>query len=325
MEDLPRSSTLRGTRRSHEHGRWPILSVSRKGWVSQLEGEHGRVRKTYIEVLCVFLITVFVSEATGQAPPKPLSKDRIVQLLKGDVSPARVAELAHQRGIDFEITPDAEKELRNAGATDALITTLRGLAPKRDTAREEPALPVLVIESTPGGAQVFVDDEFISRTSSEGRLKIRLKPGQHRVRLSLEGYSDHEQSAQLVDGSSTELTVRLTQLSKLRGISVQDLAADVRQGYKGWWAVAITSVLPGSTADVAGFRPGDIIQSLVIGGDTKPSPTGTPAEFRQAVKRCTQSCLVQLHREGDTGTGFMIVGLRTCRPEKSGDSGRLRR
>jgi WD40 repeat protein len=99
---------------------------------SRLEGEYRRMRKTCIgAVFFVFLITVFVSGATGQATPKPLSKDRVVLLLKGDVSPVRVAELVRERGIDFATTPEVEKELRSAGATDALITTLRGLAPKR--------------------------------------------------------------------------------------------------------------------------------------------------------------------------------------------------
>jgi hypothetical protein len=94
----------------------------------------------------------------------------------------------------------------------------------------------------------------------------------------------------------------------LQGLFVHDLTPDVRQRYKGFWAVSITSVQPGSTADAAGFRIGDIIKSLVLGGDNKPSPTGTPTEFRKAVKRCTPSCLIEFHREGESEIGFMLIG-----------------
>jgi hypothetical protein len=178
---------------------------------SRLEGKHRRVRRTHIgAVFCVLLVATLVPKVTSQAPPKPLSQDRIVQLLKGDVSPARVAELARERGIDFETTPQTEKELRNAGASDALINTLRRLVPKRDVPRDEPALPVLLIESTPGGTQVYIDDELSGKTSAEGRLRIRLKPGQHRVRLSLERYADHEQEIQVLAGASDGLVVRVT-------------------------------------------------------------------------------------------------------------------
>jgi tetratricopeptide (TPR) repeat protein len=129
-----------------------MVSTSRTAKSDPLGREHGRVGKAHVAViLCVFLVAALVPEATGQGQPKPLSKDRVVQLLKGDVSPARVAELARQRGIDFETTQDTEKELRNVGATDALITTLRGFAPKPDVPKKEPALPALPIESTPEG------------------------------------------------------------------------------------------------------------------------------------------------------------------------------
>jgi len=53
----------------------------------------------------------------------------VVKLLKGQVSPRRVGQRARQQGIDFEVTPVVEKELRQAGASDDLIAILRQLAP----------------------------------------------------------------------------------------------------------------------------------------------------------------------------------------------------
>ncbi|GEM_PF-6509636 len=61
--------------------------------------------------------------------PKPFSEQEIVRLLKGDVTPKRVAELARDRKIDFQITPEVEKELRRAGATNSLLSALRTAAP----------------------------------------------------------------------------------------------------------------------------------------------------------------------------------------------------
>jgi formylglycine-generating enzyme required for sulfatase activity len=66
----------------------------------------------------------------AQAARPPYSKQAILELLNGEVAPQRVAVLARQRGIDFQITPQIESELRRAGATDALLATLREIAPK---------------------------------------------------------------------------------------------------------------------------------------------------------------------------------------------------
>lgn len=84
-------------------------------------------------ILCVAVLTV---ELPAQAPPKPWTKDQIIRMLKGDIPPKRVETLARERGIDFPITSETETELRQAGATDALLATLRQLAPK-------PAAPVI--------------------------------------------------------------------------------------------------------------------------------------------------------------------------------------
>ncbi len=146
--------------------------------------------------------------SAAQAQPKPLTKEQIVRMLKGDVLPNRVAELARQRGIDFQLTPDAESELREAGATDELLATLRELAPK------PAAPPTLLIQTTPGGAEVYVDDEPRGKTSTEGRLKLsQLQSGSRRVRIVLEGYRDYERTVELTAGQTAEFTARLETLA----------------------------------------------------------------------------------------------------------------
>jgi hypothetical protein len=57
---------------------------------------------------------------------------------------------------------------------------------------------------------LFVDDELIARTSADGRLKIpNLKAGQHKLRVSLDGYRDYEKGIDLVAGVTLELSAVL--------------------------------------------------------------------------------------------------------------------
>ena len=132
---------------------------------------------------------------------KPLSKDDVINLLKGDVPARRVEALVREHGIDFQITPETESELRKAGATDPLLAVLRDLGPKP---------PTLVVTTAPGGAQVFVDDELIASTSAEGRLKIStLAAGPHKLRVSSDGYRDHEERVDLVAGETLGVPIPL--------------------------------------------------------------------------------------------------------------------
>ena len=90
------------------------------------------------QVLCVVALLPCVH---AQVSPKPFSKDDVITLLKGDVSPKRVIELVQQRGIDFVVTPEVERQLRKIGATDSLLTKLKESAPKLKASVSEPVAP----------------------------------------------------------------------------------------------------------------------------------------------------------------------------------------
>lgn len=149
----------------------------------------------------------FISSAQGQVSPKPLSKDDVVTLLKGEVSPKRVVTLARERGINFEMSTKTETELHQAGATEELLATLRKLAPKPTP--PPPATATLVIVSTPSDAKIFVDDELVGRTGPGGLTISQLAPGPHRLRLSLDGYNDYQQGVELVAGHVTPIRASL--------------------------------------------------------------------------------------------------------------------
>lgn len=166
-------------------------------------------------ILAILLLPLWA----GQKAPKPLTKDEVVSLLKGEVPSSRIADLVRERGITFAVTRETETQLRQAGASEDLLKALRQAtrrapAPARPATSPastvHPAAPVLVIEAKPSGVQVYVDDELVGTTSPEGRLRLsQLTPGEHRVRLALAGRQDYEEKIDLPAGETTRLLASL--------------------------------------------------------------------------------------------------------------------
>jgi hypothetical protein len=182
-------------------------------------------RAVYVVTVSTILLALLLPfAADSQNPPEPLSKEQIIGLLK-DVPSHRVARIAREKGVAFDLTPDVETELRHARATEELLKTLRELAPRA---------PELEVESTPGNAQVYVDDRLTSSTSTDGRVIIPgLKPGEHKIRVSLQGYKDYEQSVTLEAGRTASVTATLTprvspRLPVLESPNVLGPAPDIR-------------------------------------------------------------------------------------------------
>jgi TPR repeat protein len=71
--------------------------------------------------------------ASGDRPAKPYTKAELVDLLTNYAPPLRVADSARHRGIDFELTAASERDLRQAGAGDELISVLKPSAPQPST------------------------------------------------------------------------------------------------------------------------------------------------------------------------------------------------
>jgi hypothetical protein len=173
--------------------------------------------------LVVLSFVAFTVEG-GAAPRRPLAKSEVIDLLRSGVTPARIADLVGQYGIAFQLTRETEKQLREAGADEALLKALRQSAARASSPAVRPAPAVrspagqsrptgpavLLIESNPGNAQVYVDDEPVGTTSAQGRLKLsQFAPGKHRVRVALAGYKDHEESVTLAAGETTRVAPSL--------------------------------------------------------------------------------------------------------------------
>jgi hypothetical protein len=173
--------------------------------------------------LVVLSFLAFTVESSA-APRRPLAKSEVLDLLQGGVTPARIADLVSQYGIAFQLTRETEKQLREAGADEALLKALRQSAASaaqrtaplasavRPPAGQSRATgpPVLLIESNPGSAQVYVDDEPVGTTSAQGHLKLSpFAPGKYRVRVALAGYKDYEETVTLAAGETTRVAPSL--------------------------------------------------------------------------------------------------------------------
>jgi hypothetical protein len=251
-------------------------------------------RSSRIVLISILFSLAALLPATAQEQKKrePLTEDEIIQLLQGGVPADRIQSLAQEFGISFQMTAAAERDLRGAGAPEALLQALRGAIPKPAApkpSKPEPtppaaSPPILSIESTPGGAQVFVDDELIARTSAEGRLKIpALAPGKHRLRLAHDGYRDFEMPIELGSTGTTTVVATLQAAEATPPSPPKPQPAASRPVPKAYLGVLIMNLTPESAkifaapdasgtlvgevdpkgpAAAAGLKPGDVVRSF---------------------------------------------------------------
>jgi len=93
-----------------------------------------------------------------------------------------------------------------------------------------PTVAALVVVSSPGTAQVYVNDEPRGTTSPEGRLVLKgLSPGDYRIRVGRGGYKDFVQSIEVKPGSATSVEARLQPTGPL-ALTTQDIMDLLRGG-----------------------------------------------------------------------------------------------
>jgi hypothetical protein len=162
-------------------------------------------------VFLAFLMTTVVRTPAAQKS-KPLNEQEVLELLEGGVPSARVSEIVDDRGIDFDFTPEIEQRVRDAGGADDVAAALRR-ASQRRAQSEQPHTGGLVIKTTPGETQIYLNDELKGMTSPEGEIRLPdLKPGTYNLRVSLLGYQSYEKPMTIAAGE--EQTVYVTLLQK---------------------------------------------------------------------------------------------------------------
>jgi hypothetical protein len=78
-----------------------------------------------IFLVCMLVITA--TRATAQSP-KPWSVGDIEELLTGGVMPKHLVDLIEKKGVDFVLTDDIRKRLRQAGADDPVLRAVEQAA-----------------------------------------------------------------------------------------------------------------------------------------------------------------------------------------------------
>lgn len=94
------------------------------------------MRMVFIVLVAGVLVAAGSLLAQGPPPP-PLSQKELVKILKSKELSAQAVATVEQRGVDFELSPEIEKQLRKAKASDAVIEAVKKQTP---TARAERAI-----------------------------------------------------------------------------------------------------------------------------------------------------------------------------------------
>jgi WD40 repeat protein len=77
----------------------------------------------------------------------------------------------------------------------------------QDTIR--PTVPALIVQGAPPGAQILVDDQMVATADSTGQGSISgLAPGQHRLRVGLNGYQEYRQDIVLQTNQTSIATAK---------------------------------------------------------------------------------------------------------------------
>jgi len=75
----------------------------------------------------LYLGLTLLRPPTVRAPTNPFNLQEVTYALREGVEPRRVATLARERGVVFDLTSETETQLRKAGADDILISELKSI------------------------------------------------------------------------------------------------------------------------------------------------------------------------------------------------------
>lgn len=138
-------------------------------------------------IACIFLLCTI---GLSQQQHDPLTEGEVIHLLEGGVPQERVAKLAQERGIAFDITPTVERDLREAGATDSLLQTLREVAAKGAGAKTPGNSPktnspgastgILLITSD-AACKLSVDGDDAGELNPNGSKLTNVAYGEHMI------------------------------------------------------------------------------------------------------------------------------------------------
>ena len=161
---LPRRSVWTYVGRAHYNaGRYDAAEAAFAKALSHLPED---------DVARMYRSLTLLRPAAPAAPKNAFNLQDVTYALREGVEPKRVAALARERGVAFDLTRETEKQLRTAGADNFLVNELRKLRPegatraKNSAARAAQGARELTAALT--GLRDWLDD-FI-RNAPQGRF-----------------------------------------------------------------------------------------------------------------------------------------------------------
>lgn len=293
----------------------------------------------------LLILLLFGVSGQGQQP-QPLTKERIVQYLKGDVSPERVATLVRERGIDFDVTAEVELELRavlrevgKAASSDSLVIALRTAGKYRSATSPPQQRKAITNIDVFKMVKAKLSEDAILRVIERTQCDFDVKPDAL-IEAKAQGVSDRIISAMqnCQEGSlqPTDSTPNTRSLSgsALRGVGVRnvtfdDVEAKRRFGLediellKDKHYTLVDHIDENSDAAIAGVHVGDYITVIILGGKGPAKPRDE-TEFQQLATRCQPDCLIGVKHVEDlpwrSKGGYLPVGQMGTNFELSHDS-----
>ncbi len=128
--------------------------------------------KSRLLISMVLLLALGLA-AAPQTTKKPLTKDQVMELVKGSVHSARVADLVRENGIDFDPTEEYFRALRSAGAEPVLIDALGAARAVKPPAQDAAAQAKQHIK----GANALMDTGDIDGAIALYQKAIQGNPG----------------------------------------------------------------------------------------------------------------------------------------------------
>jgi formylglycine-generating enzyme required for sulfatase activity len=239
-------------------------------------------------------------QAAGPANSQPLTQQQLLELITAHVPLQRIAELLHDRGVDFQVEEAYIASLRRAGATEAVIAALRNAS----------AMKAGVLVETSPNAQVFLDGNLQGQADAQGVLSFRAKLGAHTVKVSLAGKQDFQQSVDLTEKQHLRLVATLA-----------DLAGSVRVQAPGGTGVWLDNSLRGAAgADgellLAGVAPGTHLLRVTAPGKVDDVRSITVTAGAETLVAATLADRVQVNSRDGLKYVWIAAGTFTmgCSP-----------
>ena len=198
---------------------------------------------------------------------KPLTVKDVMDLLKGGAENSEIARVVTENGVSFRMFDELENQFRGAGANDELIDALKKASKPEETPPPPPApaTGMLKVQSQPGNAQVYINNEPKGTTSSGGELRLsEMAPGIYSLRVALAGYQTWENSITVTGGETVTAFVTLEKQNLAPTVTLEPDRNSIQTGesvYLRWTSANATNV---------DLEPG--VGKVALAGSTSVAP-----------------------------------------------------